>query len=117
VASLRPVHAVLGRLASGDWSRAGYYGYPEVLDRLPPGSRVLNLAQTFNNFSFAGANLTNRVIPDFEAPASLTPEYLAEQEIDVVVERPDAPRPADPGAALLHESERFRVWATAARAD
>lgn len=68
------------------WSRAAYYHYPAQIDALKPGSKVLNLAKETLNYPLAGKGLSNRVVPSWEVPPRLTPEFLRSRRIDYVVE-------------------------------
>jgi hypothetical protein len=52
---------VVRRVQAHDWSRAAYYGYPPLIDRLPPGTRILNGTPFQWDFILAGAALTNSV--------------------------------------------------------
>jgi hypothetical protein len=85
ISTFSPLHAILARCRSGDWTRAGYYEYPAIIDQLPEGSRVLNKASPFN-FPLAGKDLNTRVVPEFEAPPNVNIEYLVDAKIDYVVE-------------------------------
>ncbi|HMM70788.1 MAG TPA: hypothetical protein PKC22_00965 [Rhodocyclaceae bacterium] len=51
----------LPHLSKGIPSRADYYEYPYALDRLPPGSTVLNLVGRNVNYMLYGEGLSNRV--------------------------------------------------------
>src|SRR5216683_585211 len=87
VSSFVPFHTLAGRIRVREWSRAQIYGYPKLIDDLPPGSRVLNATELQEkNFPLAGKALTNRVIAGFEAPSDLTPESLRATAADFVVE-------------------------------
>lgn len=58
-----PGHRIWNRFTSHNWSRAGYYGYPSLLDRLPTGSSILDRSVDERmGFAFAGANLSNRIV-------------------------------------------------------
>jgi hypothetical protein len=71
-------------LLSGHTTRARYYEYPEVIDRLPAGARILNLAGRTWHYPLAGAGFRNEVIsapegrrllgmaPGLGAPVSVT---------------------------------------------
>lgn len=59
--SVGPVQRLARRFRGHDWSRAAYYGYPRLLDRLPPGSRILNWNPPPWDFILVGAGLTNSV--------------------------------------------------------
>lgn len=47
---------------SGHTTRARYYEYPQAVDQLPAGARILNLAGRAWHFPLAGAGLGNEVI-------------------------------------------------------
>lgn len=71
---------VLARQAA----RAQFYEYPPLVDRLPPGSVILNLADRNRHYPLAGARLANRIVsmpegrrllglpPSLTAPAAAT---------------------------------------------
>jgi hypothetical protein len=61
---MEPVQRLIHRVERHDWSRATYYGYPSVLDRLPPGTRILDRTGWGKSFMLAGAGLTNYVLPE-----------------------------------------------------
>ena len=81
-----PLHSILGRIRSGDWTRAWYYSYPKIIDALPEGSRVVNKTLSYNNFALAGERLTNKVITHFEARGELGLDFLRENRVDFVIE-------------------------------
>ncbi len=66
IATLKPAHALAGRIRDGRWDRAWFYQVPEVIDELPPGARVLNLAAPSTTYSLLGRNLDNQVITSLE---------------------------------------------------
>ncbi len=88
ISTLSPLHDILARFRSRNWTRSHYYEYPSVIDQLPTGSRALNRGYGFN-FPLAGKSLTTTVVPGFEAPADLDARYLAAAKIDFVVESSD----------------------------
>jgi hypothetical protein len=49
------------------YTRAAFYQYPEALDRLPPGSTIMNLGHRTRNFAMFGENFRNRVLVHTEA--------------------------------------------------
>lgn len=62
-------------------SRHAFYGYPKLIDQLPPGSSIVNFARRTLNYGLFGSNHQNRVISytasfrALEAPAvDRTPE-------------------------------------------
>jgi len=58
-----PVSAVMHRFHARDWSRAAYYGYPGMVDRLPAGTTILDRSHDGNmGFALAGRRLQNRVV-------------------------------------------------------
>ncbi|MGH9515746.1 MAG: hypothetical protein ACRD3P_08725 [Terriglobales bacterium] len=87
ISTFVPVHLLLGRKRTHHWARAQFYSYPPLLDRLPPGACVLNdTGQEDENFALAGNTLRNCVVPAFEVPNKLTPDFLREHNISFVVE-------------------------------
>lgn len=56
-----PAQRVVRRLERHDWSRAAYYGYPPLIDHLPPGTRVFDHAERVWASMLAGTGLTNSV--------------------------------------------------------
>lgn len=64
-----PMHLVAGRMRKHLWSRAAVYGYPDVIDKLPSGSVVVNATGAKErNFELFGRALQNRVITSVELP-------------------------------------------------
>lgn len=121
ICSLVPLHSLVNRIVKGRWSRSGFYAYPAIIDDLPPGSRVLNYTSfTEQNFPLAGKNLSNQLVPSFEAPSVLTANYLSSQHIDYVVEAaPDSdraeaelPQLPDPTSAIVLDESRTggKIW-------
>jgi hypothetical protein len=138
--SSRPAQAMLGRIRTGQHSRAGFYDYPRVIDQLPSGSRVLNYSQSYhNNFALAGVNLGTRVVPFYALPAPvngkldidpsfrnhrLTDDLIRNYNADYVVEQLDDPKasPPPPSIGLFLDSDtlftngddkkqsRWRIW-------
>jgi hypothetical protein len=87
ISTFVPLRDLGGHVRSHDWSRAHAYGYPKLVDDLPPGTTLLNdTGISEANFELAGNNLSNRVIADFEVPNPITPEFLAGRHVDFVVE-------------------------------
>jgi len=70
-----PARDFAERIHAHSWSRAVYYGYPDIVDRLPPGSRVLNRVPAASNFILEGSKLTNVVVT---LPESAKPSALCE---------------------------------------
>jgi hypothetical protein len=66
IATLKPAHALAGRIRDGRWDRAWFYQVPAVIDDLPPGARVLNLAAPSATYSLLGRHLGNQVITSLE---------------------------------------------------
>ncbi len=62
VATLKPVHAFLGRAKDDVWTRADYYQIPPLVDEMPPGTRILSLAESTDEYALLGSGFTNRVI-------------------------------------------------------
>jgi hypothetical protein len=119
ISSFMPIYALAGRILTGTWTRAEFYGYPSIIDGLPAGSRVLNYTGMPNvNFFLAGERLSNRVLPSFEAPPRLTSEFCRENNLDYVVEMTPAGNQVRPlelaGASLaeihIDREMRWRIW-------
>src|SRR5262249_1619120 len=53
------------------FARWAFYQYPEMLDRLPPGSTVVNLGHRTRNYSLVGGAHRNNVIVFSEALSAL----------------------------------------------
>lgn len=91
--SFAPLHSLLGRIRTGDWTRSSFYGIPSIIDKLPEGSTVLNLSSEatgdyfYNHFALAGKHLSNRVIPAFEVPSELSTAFILQEKVDYVVTR------------------------------
>jgi hypothetical protein len=119
-----PLHSMAGRLRKHLWSRAQIYNYPQAIDALPVGSVVLNATGIGEkNFALAGRQLTNRVIPDFEAPSELAAQSLCAIGADYVVEVVPGGRYSEPslvssGATAMDDElvvtgedrVRWRIW-------
>jgi len=124
ISTFAPAHLLLGRIRTRHWARAQFYSYPPVLDRLLPGGCVLNATgQEEENFALAGNMLSNCVVPAFEVPNKLTPEFLREQNVSFVVDTiqstEESSRRLDPITRSLLEMDlvpsggtnvRWRVW-------
>ena len=125
ISTFVPFHAMAGRIRTGRWTRAAFYNYPGVIDRIAPGSCIVNATkQEERNFSLAGATLSNCVVPGFETPADLTPQFLRENNVDYIAEIvPKNTNGFDPSRfpqlKLLRDevikadqySIRWRIWA------
>jgi hypothetical protein len=62
--------------------RHSFYGYPEMVDRLPPGSTVVNFARRTLNYGLYGSTHQNKVISFREAFRILgiqTSDYIPEE--------------------------------------
>jgi hypothetical protein len=124
ISSFVPLRSLLGRLRTRRWSRAEFYSYPSLLDRIPAGSCVLNFTNLEEkNFALAGRGLTNCVVPGFEVPDVLTLAFLREQHARYVAEivpaQQTGPPAAEPGTTSLAEDDlvpsgeskvHWRVW-------
>jgi len=62
VAALLPAKNALGRVRDHVWSRDVFYEIPSVVDRLPPGSTVVNVNARTKNFALQGSAFTNHVV-------------------------------------------------------
>jgi hypothetical protein len=63
-------------------SRHAFYGYPELIDRLPPGSTVVNFARRTLNYGLYGSMHQNKVISFTQAFRTLgiqTRDYIPEE--------------------------------------
>jgi hypothetical protein len=58
----------------GETERFRYYDYPPEVDRLPPGSTILNLDRRTSNFALAGAGHGNRVISYLASCRAISPD-------------------------------------------
>jgi hypothetical protein len=56
-----PTRLLLRRFQSNDWSRAAYYGYPPLIDHLPPGTRLFDHGQYIWSSVLGGHAVTNSV--------------------------------------------------------
>jgi hypothetical protein len=105
-----PGRRAVNRIRSHDLSRSTYYGYPPIIDHLPPGSRVVDLTETHgSSFLLAGASLSNYVRPAAEEMRSG----------DYVV-RDGAPNPEDAtlrskSAKLLYDAMPPNLYPKTAR--
>lgn len=73
----QPARELSRRLASGDFSRSGFYGLPPPVDQWPDGTRVINLSDWSGastlTYPLYGRDLKNDVI-DYMTTKSLFPE-------------------------------------------
>lgn len=92
VAGFRPAHAIAGRIRDNVWTRADFYEIPRLIDELPPGSRILNLASPYATYPLLGKRLDLDVIsPNHWAiwtNRNTTAEALYEHNIEYVYYRP-----------------------------
>jgi hypothetical protein len=56
-----PTQRLVRQVERRDWSRATYYGYPPILDRITPGGRVYDHFNRVWGSMLAGSGLTNSV--------------------------------------------------------
>jgi len=124
IAASVPLHLLGGRVRKHLWSRAAVYSYPNLIDELPPGSRVLNATgDKARNFALIGCRLSNKLIANFEAPPDPTAEALRAVGAQYIVEiHPGGLYPegslASAGAVLIddemvpsgEEKVRWRIW-------
>ncbi|GGX90849.1 hypothetical protein GJV26_12245 [Massilia dura] len=70
-------------LLSRQTSRAAFYEYPAMVDNLPAGAAILNLADRSWHYPLAGAALSNRVIsmPEGRRMLALPPSLTAPREV------------------------------------
>lgn len=97
-----PARNLAGRIRDGDLGRWHVYELPDVFDRLPPGTAVLNMGPGPMNYPLCGSRLNNRVIESMVAfrlrlSAPLSRAQLDELGVDVVYMRGDADRPFEAG--------------------
>lgn len=121
LAGFRPAHDLASRVRHDRWDRGFSYGYPAVIDELPPGTTVWNAsARDADNYSLVGAGLDKRLVPD-EWGHGLSPEdVIVRYGVDVVVDRFPYELDAELaglGATLLHEGsvghreeDGWKVW-------
>lgn len=124
ISAFVPLHAFLGRARTARWQRADFYEYPAILDRLQPGSCVINYTRLDEkNFALAGSGLRNWVVPAFEVPSTLSPDFLRQHNscflAEIVSENEPAPSQIAPDALSLQSATavksgesniRWRVW-------
>lgn len=89
VAAFKPAHALAGRIKDGVWDRAAFYEIPDEIDRLPPGSVILNLVADDKNYALLGRQWANRVVSpgrwhETYGDAPLSPAMLREHRVDFV---------------------------------
>jgi hypothetical protein len=113
ISAFVPFHSLLGRVRTSRWSRADFYGYPPLLDRIPAGECVLNKTRVEEkNFSLTGKNLENCVVPAFETSTPLTADFLREHHVAIIAEivPPEEEQEATPGGRVsLIEDDLVRV--------
>jgi hypothetical protein len=122
ISTFVPFHELVGRIRTRRWTRAAFYNYPPILDQIPAGRCILNATKEEDrNFSLAGATLRNCVIPGFEAPPDLTPQFLRENNVGYIAEvvLENGPELHFPQSVLLRDQVikadeyglRWRIWA------
>lgn len=70
---------------AGQNSRHAFYGYPKMIDQLPPGSSVINFARRTLNYGLFGSTHQNRVISytrSFRALGAPAHDRTAEEAAD-----------------------------------
>ena len=83
--AFEPARGLRARLLADRWQRTADYGYPQVLDDLPPGTTVLAVRDgPPGAFALAGRSLTNRVLRAASFPRPFTREALARAGVDYV---------------------------------
>lgn len=60
----KPIRSLSMHAHRGDWSRSSFYGVPNIVDALPPGSVLLNASHELKNFPLFGRKLQNHVVTD-----------------------------------------------------
>ena len=87
-----PIFVLASRIHAGDWSRAAYYGYPSLIDQLPPGTLVLDRCERSHHSGFvlAGRSLQNRV---FKLAGPLNATAMSHLKFEYAVK--DGDRDAD----------------------
>ncbi len=92
IAGFKPAHAIAGRIKDNVWTRADFYEIPAMIDDLPPGSRILNLASPYATYPLLGKRLDLDVISPnhwaIETDRNTTADALYEHKIDYVYYRP-----------------------------
>lgn len=87
ISSLTPFHDLAGNLLSRRWSRSASYGYPALIDELPPDTVILSDTRLIElHFYLAGNRLTNKVVTAFDAPQEITPEFISSHNIEYIVQ-------------------------------
>ena len=82
-----PIYRLAHRIHSGDWSRAAYYGYPSLIDQLPPGTLVLDRCEgRRSGFVLAGRSLQNRV---FKSEGPLNAAAMSNLKFEYAVKAGD----------------------------
>ncbi|UCE60914.1 MAG: hypothetical protein JSU63_04015 [Phycisphaerales bacterium] len=85
IATLRPAKFFLGRARDHHWDRASFYEVPRLIDRLPPGTRILNVASVSTTYPLLGRFLSNKVVTvEDELPSA---EFLRAQAIEYIYTR------------------------------
>ncbi|MBN1510997.1 MAG: hypothetical protein JXB13_03205 [Phycisphaerae bacterium] len=119
IAAVKPAHALAGRIRDGRWDRAWFYQVPGVIDDLPPGARVLNLAAPSATYSLLGGNLSNQVIthPEWETLTGMrVPNTMDLQRLGIQYVFVQEPWPTDWPAGLpvrvIFDNSESRAVAT-----
>jgi hypothetical protein len=81
---LFPAEGLAGRIRDRDLSRSHAYQLPELFDRLPARTVVLNLGPGTMNYPLYGAGLTNRVVESMVAFGLQLSGPLSQSQLDAL---------------------------------
>lgn len=97
ISAFVPLRDLGARIKGHAWNRCQIYAYPHLVDQFPPGTKLLNNTGIEEaNFALAGERISNQVVADFEVPNPITPQFLAKEKVDYVVElAPENVNPAN----------------------
>ncbi|MEE9293772.1 MAG: hypothetical protein V3W34_02245 [Phycisphaerae bacterium] len=119
VATLKPVHSLLGRVRDHNFQRGWFYQVPPLIDEFEPGARVLNLSTEPMNYALFGSKLANVVIAPLHwavlsEGGTVSAAALREHHIDYVFVREPWPDdwPDNLPVELIYDDTKSRALPT-----
>lgn len=119
VATLKPMHALAGRIKDDAWGRSSFYQVPAMIDKFEPGTRILNCGSPTANYPLLGRSLGNVVIGPAQwkmllGGERMSAQTLREHAIDYIFVQAPWPIdwPDDLPTKLLFDSTAARATST-----
>lgn len=100
-----PLHALLGRLRTWNWTRNQVYAYPSLIDDWPRRTVVWNRTVEPMNYPLSGCRLSNIVIPNKWTESLRAEDAIDRFGIDYVIEFGTSMLPPVASAQLTFEGE------------